>query len=91
MSETLPIVLIIVLVLLTVVLLVVGIQIVLTLVEVRKTLTRANGLITDIEQKIDDIAHPLKNLGGVVGGLQTGFKLFEGFVGWLSHDKNRKD
>lgn len=91
MSEVLPIVLTIVLVLLTVILSVVGVQIVLTLVEVRKTLTRINTVISECEHKLDNLASPLKNLGGMVGGLQTGFKIFEGFVGWLSHDKSRKD
>jgi hypothetical protein len=91
MTETLPIVLIIVLVILTIVLLVVGVQIVMTLIEVRKTLTRVNHVIDEWETKLDSLTSPLKSFGGVVSGLQTGFKMFESFVGWLSQDKSDRD
>ncbi|HCC84319.1 MAG TPA: hypothetical protein DEP87_01425 [Candidatus Pacebacteria bacterium] len=87
MAEILPIVLIVVLILLTIILSVVGVQIVLTLIEVRKTLTRVNGVLDEWEDKLDALSSPLKNFSGLVGGLQTGFKMFESFVGWLGQDK----
>lgn len=88
MQDMLPIILIIALVILTIVLSVVGVQIVITLVDVRKTLTRVNGVLDDWETKLDSLTNPLKNLGGMVSGLQTGFKMFESFVGWLGQDKS---
>lgn len=88
MSDMLPIVLVISLIILTIVLSVVGVQIVITLVDFRKTLTRVNKVLDEWEDKIDMLTSPLKNLSGVVGGLQTGFKMFESFVGWLGQDKS---
>ncbi len=90
MADMLPIVLIISLVILTIVLSVVGVQIVITLIDVRKTLTRVNVILDEWEDKVDMLTTPLKSLGGVVNGLQTGFKMFESFVGWLGQDKSDK-
>jgi hypothetical protein len=87
MQEILPIVLVVVLIILTIVLSVVGVQIVITLVEVRKTLVRVNSVVDEWEGKLEALTSPLKNFGGLVSGLQTGFKMFESFVGWLGQEK----
>jgi uncharacterized protein YoxC len=88
MESLLPTVLVIVAVILTVILSVVGIQIILVLTEVKRTLQKVNNTLDEAEAKINAIISPLQNLGGLATGLQTGIKVFESFTGWLT---SRKD
>jgi uncharacterized protein YoxC len=87
--DILPIVFSVIIIILTIVLSVVGIQLVLVLLEVRKTLKKLNGVLDTAEQKINAVVSPLQNLGGIASGLQTGFKVFESFVGWLHRSKDK--
>lgn len=87
--EVLPVVLTSVLIVLAIILAVVGVQVVLVLHEVQRTLRKVNSTIDLAEARINNIVQPLQNLGGMASGLQTGFKVFEAFVGWLS--KSRED
>ncbi len=87
--EVLPIVLTTVLVILAVVLIIVGVQVILVLVEVKRTLKKLNLTIDLAEEKLQSIVQPLQNLGGMASGLQTGFKVFEAFVGWLNRSKTK--
>lgn len=86
--DILPIVFSVIVIILTIVLSVVGVQLVLVLLEVRKTLKKLNGVLDTAEQKINAVVSPLQNLGGMASGLQTGFKVFESFVGWLNRNKD---
>jgi len=86
--DILPIVFSVIVIILTIVLSVVGVQLVLVLLEVRKTLKKLNGVLDTAEQKINAVVSPLQNLGGMASGLQTGFKVFESFVGWLHRNKD---
>lgn len=88
MESLLPTVLVIVAVVLTIILSVVGVQIILVLTEVKRTLHKVNATLDEAEAKINSIVSPLQNLGGLANGLQTGIKVFESFTGWLT---SRKD
>ncbi|MGD9129442.1 MAG: hypothetical protein PVJ09_03080 [Candidatus Woesebacteria bacterium] len=91
MSEILPIVFAVVLVIITIILSIVGIQIILVLIEVKRTLKKVNDTATGIENKFNQIIAPLQNLGGMASGLKTGFSLFESFVQWLNRNKSKKE
>lgn len=91
MQEALPILFAISLVLVTVVLTVVGVQLVLTLFEVKRTLARVNTLLDQAEDKFENVLAPLRNLGGMASGLQTGFRVFESFIGWLNRSRSDRD
>lgn len=88
--EVLPIVFSVVLVVLAIVLSVVGIQIVMVLMEVKRTLKKVNDTLDMAESKLNAVVQPLQNLGGMASGLNTGFKVFESFVGWLNRSKESK-
>ncbi|HCR81529.1 MAG: hypothetical protein UY13_C0002G0015 [Candidatus Pacebacteria bacterium GW2011_GWB1_47_8] len=88
MEQLLPIVLVIVAVILTIILSVVGVQIILVLTEVKRTLQKINTTLDEAQAKINTIVAPLQNLGGLATGIQTGIKVFESFTGWLT---SRKD
>jgi len=87
--EVLPVVLTSVLVVLAIILAVVGVQVILVLSEVQKTLRRVNHTIDSAEQRLSTLVTPLQNLGGMAAGLQTGFKVFEAFTGWLARNKDQ--
>ena len=88
MEQILPTVLAVVAIILTIILSVVGIQIILVLTEVKKTLNKVNTTLDDAEAKINALMAPLQNLGGLAAGLQTGMKVFESFTSWLTQRKS---
>lgn len=88
-AQILPIIFAVVMVVLTIVLTVVGIQLVLVLMEFKRTLRTVNRTVQDAEAKINKVIDPLQNLGGIASGLKTGVKVFETFVSWLN--KRKKD
>lgn len=81
-------VLIVVVIILTLILGIVGIQLVLVLAELRKTLRRVNETLDHAEAKINSVVQPFQNLGGMATGLQTGLKVFEAFVTWLQRNRD---
>lgn len=85
--EYLPIILTVVLVLLVVILSIVGVQMVLVLIEFRRTLRRVNMTLDTIDMTVTAVTQPLHSLGGMASGLSTGFKVFETFVTWLNRNK----
>lgn len=89
MQETLPIIFAVVVVIITIILSVVGIQMIMVLAEVKRTLKKANQTLDEAEAKFKQIVAPLQSLGGMASGLQTGFKVFETFVGWLTKNKEK--
>ncbi|SRR5258708_39139290 len=70
--DTAQLLMIIVVIILTGLLLILGIQVYLILVEVRKTLTKANKVIEDIELLAQSIANPIAKLSTLTSGLRTG-------------------
>ncbi len=88
--ELIPTVFTIALVALTIVLSVVGVQMVLVLLELKKTLKKVNEALETADEKITAIIAPLQKISGVASGLGTGMKVFEAFVGWLNKDKDSK-
>jgi len=88
--ELVPTVFAIALVALTIVLSVVGVQMVLVLLELKKTLKKVNDALETADEKITAIIAPLQKISGVASGLGTGMKVFEAFVGWLNKDKDSK-
>ncbi|MBP9819354.1 hypothetical protein KBC79_01310 [Candidatus Woesebacteria bacterium] len=88
--DTLQIIFSVVLVCLAVVLSVVGIQLVLVLIEARRTIRRFNQTLDTVEAKLSSFAQPLMALGGAVSGLKTGMRIFELFVQWLHRTKDEK-
>lgn len=87
MPDLLPIVFSIVLIILTVVLSIVGFQMVIVLMELRRTLKKVNDTLDQAESKVNSLIAPLQNLGGLATGLQTGMQVFEAFTGWLNRKK----
>ena len=79
------------LVVLTIVLTVVGIQMLLVLLELRKTLRKVNETLDTADKKLASITAPLHNLVGIVANVGTGMKVFEAFLGWLQrHDEEKR-
>lgn len=58
--------------------------------EVRRTLTRVNGLVDEAEHTVKNFIQPLQTLGGAAAGIKTGMKVFETFVQWLKKDPDEK-
>lgn len=81
--DPLVIVVTVVAVILSLVLLVVGVQTILVLQQVRKTLERVNHLTEIAESSLQKASLPLQNLGGMMQGVKTGFKMFEVFANFL--------
>ena len=88
-SEVLSIVFIIVLVVLAVVLAVVGVQLFLTLNELKATLRRVNYYLDSLEEKLDAVTYPFRVISSFVAGFGSGGKAMEGFSRWLQKDKEK--
>ncbi|HEX7018133.1 MAG TPA: hypothetical protein VF209_04470 [Patescibacteria group bacterium] len=89
MEQALPIIFSVVLIILAIIVSVVGIQLVMVLMEVRRTLKRVNEAIETAEAKFNAVVTPLQSLGGMASGLGAGMKVFEAFVGWLNRDDRK--
>lgn len=91
-TEILPIVFIVVLLVLAVVIAMVGVQLFLTLKDVRVTLKKADKLVDNVDGKVEMLAVPLNTLSNLATGVGSGLKAFESFGGWLNtHKKHSKD
>jgi len=77
--DPLVIVVTVVAVILSLVLLVVGVQTILVLQQVRVTLQRVNHLTEIAEVSLNKVSAPLQNLGGMMEGMKTGFRMLELF------------
>jgi uncharacterized protein YoxC len=87
--ELVPTIFTVALVVLTIVLTIVGFQMVLVLLELKKTLRKVNEALETADKKIEAIVAPLQKMAGVATGLGTGIKVLEAFVGWLQRDKSQ--
>ena len=81
--DPLVIVLTVVASILSVVLLVVGVQTILVLQQLRRTLERVNRMTEVVEFSVTKVVTPLSNLGGMMGGMKTGFRMLEMFTNFL--------
>lgn len=89
--DPLVIVLTVVAAILSVVLIVVGVQTILVLQEVRRTLVRINAMTEVVETTVTRTLTPLQNMGGMVGGLKTGFRLLETFTNFLHRSTDEEE
>lgn len=87
--DFLPIVFSVVLVVLTIVLSVVGVQVILTLSELRRTLRKVNDTIDDVDRRIDMVVTPLQSIASVSNAVKAGSKFLEVFVN-IMQKKNDK-
>jgi len=67
---------------------VLAIQAFLTLREARQTLQRVNGIVDVLEHTALRTLVPLTNLGGFIGGMKSGMKMFESFVHYLKRNSD---
>lgn len=81
--DPLSIVLTVVAAILSVVLLVVGVQTILVLQEVRRSLRNFNRTTEVIEEAVVRTLAPFQQLGGVGAGLRTGMRLLENFSNFV--------
>lgn len=88
MTEFLPVLFAIVLVILTIVLVAVGVYLILVLKSFHQALEKINSVFDETEEKIKALTEPLQNLAGIAAGVKTGVKVFEGFVGFLNKKKD---
>ncbi len=88
--DPLAIVLTVVAAVLALVLVIVGVQVILVLQEVKQSLRRFNQLTESIESTVARTFAPLQQVGGMVNGMKTGFRLLETFSTFIAekhHDK----
>ncbi len=81
--DPLVIVLTVVAAVLSIILVVVGVQTILVLQEMRRSLQRFNELAEVLEQTLDRAFAPLQNLGGMMQGMKVGLKMFESFAHFI--------
>ena len=89
-SEVLTIVFVIVLTVLAVVLAVVGVQLFLTLNELKSTLRRVNYYLDSLEEKVDALTYPFRMISSFMTGFSSGGKAIDGFSRWLKKDCSDK-
>lgn len=66
-----------------------GIQVILVLQEIKKTLQKVNAVADTIEHVALRTVAPLAGLGGTIEGVKSGMKVVQAFVGWLNRDKDK--
>lgn len=81
--DPLVVVLTVVATVLSLVLVVVGVQTVLVLQEVRRSLKRFNTMTEVIEATVTKTLSPLQHLGSLTQGLKVGFKMVDSFANYL--------
>lgn len=82
--DPLAIVLTVVAAVLSLVLIVLGVQTILVLQEVRRSLQNFNRMTTVVEDTIVRTLTPLQQLGGISQGLKAGFRLLDTFASFIS-------
>lgn len=88
--DPLVIVLTVVAAILSIILIVVGVQTILVLQEVRRSLKRFNELAEVIEVTVTRTFTPLQNLGGMMAGLKVGMKMFESFAHFVKKQNDEE-
>jgi hypothetical protein len=88
--DFIPLIFTLVLVILVIVLSVVGVQLILVLTELRRTLKKVNTTLDVVETKVVQFVSPFQNLGGALAGFKTGLQVFDTFAKWFNREKNEK-
>lgn len=88
--DPLVVVLTVVAAILSVVLIVVGVQTILVLQEVKRSLQRFNTMTDIVEKTVTKALSPLQNVGGMMTGFKTGFKLLETFSVFLKRSSQEE-
>jgi hypothetical protein len=88
--DPLVVVLTVVAAILSVVLIVVGVQTILVLQEVKRSLQRFNAMTEVVERTVNKALTPLQNVGGMMTGFKTGFKLLETFSTFLKRSSQEE-
>ncbi len=87
--DPLILLLIIVTSVLTVLLVIVGVQVIMILREVNRTLTHVNNTLETADGIVAALSRPVSGIADIAAGVKTGLKITESFVSWLS--KSRDD
>ena len=89
-AEVLPIIFTIVLVILAIILSVVGVQLFLTLTDLRKVIKRANCYLDMVEEKVESVLRPVRMMGSFFSGFSSGSRALDSFATWLRREKDSK-
>jgi hypothetical protein len=87
--ELLPYIFAGVLIVLTIVMTVVGVQLMLVLLQMKRTLQKINSGIDAAGSTISTIVSPLQQLGATAQSVQSGFRVLETFTSWLQKNKQK--
>jgi hypothetical protein len=85
-TEILPVIWTIVLIVLGLVLIVVGVQLFITLGSLRGTIKRVNGYLDEVDEKIEMLTYPLRIISSFLTGFGSGTKAMSSFSSWLKGD-----
>ena len=88
--DPLVILLIVVTSILTILLVVVGVQVVMILQEIKKTLNRVNRTLQATDAIVSVLSRPVSGMVDMVAGVRTGLKITESFVSWLHRNHEEK-
>lgn len=86
--DPIAIVLTVIISILSLVFVIVGIQIILVLQEIRRTLRKFNSVADVVEKVATHAMIPVSNLGGMVEGARAGMKVVSGFMSWLQREES---
>ena len=85
-AAILPIIFTSVLIILAIVLIVVGVQLFLTLSDLRGTVKRVNTYLDELDDKIETLTYPWRVISGFLAGFGSGTKAMSSFSSWLKGD-----
>ena len=88
--DPLVILLTVVVTILTVLLVIVGVQVIFILRDVRQMVAKMNQTVDHVERVASHLSMPFSQMGGLVEGVKSGFKMAEAFVKWLT-ERSAKD
>jgi len=88
--DPLAIILTVVAAVLALVLVIVGVQVILVLQEVKRSLQHFNQMTSIIETTVTKTFAPFQQVGGMVHGMKTGFRLLETFSTFISEKQHEK-
>ena len=89
-AQVLPIIFIVVLIILAIVLAIVGVQLFLTLSELKQTIRRVNYYLDSIDEKIDLFTYPFRIISSFISGFGSGTKAVNSFSNWLKGNSESK-
>lgn len=89
MLDTVQLVLLFVIIIVSILLVVLGVQVFFVLKEIRKTITKANSILTDAHRITESVSVPISSLSSLASGLKAGsiVAALKVVKSLLSHDK----